>query len=129
MDINEAASDPSDGSDARERSLIDDLQQLAEDARQLAEAEFAYQKTRAAFAGRGIRRLVVLGALAAVLVFFALMVLAIGLVLALTPLLTAWGAAGVAFGGLLLVALLCAMAARSQWKRMAVALGAAEDQS
>lgn len=116
---------PGDG-DARERSLADDLRQLAEDARALAEAEIAYQKSRAAFAGRGLKGVAIFGALAAVLVFFALMALTLGLVLALTPMLTAWGAAGTVFAGVLIAALLCAGLAASHWKRTSAALSERE---
>src|SRR5690606_10872014 len=80
---NAAASDPAD------RSLADDLRRLSEDARALARAELAYQKSRAAFAGQEAKRIALLGLLAGVLTFFALMALTLGLVLALTPLLTA----------------------------------------
>ena len=108
--------------ETRERSLEDDLRQLAEDARALAEAELAYQKSRAAFVGQEAKRMAILGAMAAVLVFFALMALTFGLVFALTPLLTAWGATAAVVGGLLLVAALCGLIAVSRWKYMAAKL-------
>lgn len=108
--------------DASERSLTDDLRQLAADARVLASAEVAYQKSRAAFAGQEVKRIAVLGVLAAVLVFFALMALTLGLVLALTPILTAWGATATVVGGLLIVAALCALMASGRWKRMTALL-------
>jgi hypothetical protein len=108
--------------DASERSLSDDLRQLADDARVLAQAELAYQKSRAAFAGQEVKRIAILGTLAAVLVFFALMALTLGLVIALTPLLTAWGATAAVFCGLLIVAGLCALLASSRWKRMTAML-------
>lgn len=101
-----------------ERSLSDDLRQLAADARVLAKAEVAYQKSRAAFAGQEARRIAVLGVLAAVLVFFALMALTLGLVLALTPILTAWGATAAVVAALLVVAGICALMASGRWKRM-----------
>lgn len=111
-----------DTHEASERSLADDLRQLADDARALAQAEMAYQKSRAAFAGQETRGIAVLGLLAAVLAFFALMALVVGLIVALAPLLTAWGATAVCFGGLLLLAGLCAGMARSRWKRMVALL-------
>lgn len=114
------------GEDPRDRSLADDLRQLVDDGRTLAEAEYAYQKSRAAFAGQGIKGVVMFGALAAALVFFALMALTVGLVLALTPLLTAWGAAGASFAGLLLAALICAVVARTRVRRLTRALAEAE---
>jgi len=113
-------SDPYGGmsADPGERSLIDDLRQLAADARALAEAEAAYQKSRAAFAGEQAKWIAILGLLGAVLFFFALMALTVGLVIALVPLLTAWGATAAVFGGLLLLAGLCAMLAAGRWKHM-----------
>jgi hypothetical protein len=105
--------------DASERSLSDDLRQLAEDARALAQAELAFQKSRAAYAGGQAKWIAILGALAAVLVFFALMALTVGLVIALTPTLTAWGATAAVFVGLLIVAGLCALLAAGHWKRLA----------
>lgn len=104
--------------DASERSLSGDLRQLAADARELAKAELTYQKSRAAFAGQETKRIAVLGVLAAVLIFFALMALTLGLVLALTPILTAWGATAAVAGGLLVVAMICALTASGRWKRM-----------
>ncbi len=112
---------------ARERSLRDDLESLAAEARVLAEAELAYQKSRAALAGRETPRIAALGLLAAVLAFFALMALVLGAVLALTPALGAWGATGAVTGGLLLAALLCAGIAALRWKRMTRTLGKGGD--
>lgn len=109
--------------DPRERSLADDLRQLAEDGKAYAEAELAYQKSRAALAGQGVKTIAIFGGLAAALVFFALMALTLGLVLALTPLLTAWGAAAASFVGLLVLALICAMVANARFKRMKQFLG------
>lgn len=109
--------------DPRERSLADDLRQLAEDGKAYAEAELAYQKSRAAVAGQGVKGIAIFGALAAALVFFALMALTLGLVLALTPLIGPWGAMGASFLGLLVVAAIFAMLAASRLKRMKRLLG------
>jgi len=115
------ASDP--GLDeARERSLRDDLNSLAAEARTLAEAELAYHKARAAYAGQEAPRIALLGLLAAVFVFVALMALVLGL-LALTPVLGAWGATGAVTGGLLLLALVLAGAAMLRVKALSRTLG------
>jgi len=82
-------------SDAHQRSLHEDLQQLAQDARAYAEAEFQFQKTRAAFAVSASKSVIVYGVVALVLVFFAVMALVVGLVIALAPLITAWGSTAV----------------------------------
>lgn len=78
-------------SEARERSLNEDLHQLAQDARAYAEAEFQFQKTRAAYAASASKNIAIYVVAAFVLVFFAVMALVVGLVIALAPLITAWG--------------------------------------
>ena len=80
-----------------ERSLVDDVKQLANDSRTLLEAEFAYQKSRAAVAGAGIKGITGWAALALALVFFALMALVMGVLLGLTALIGAWA---IPFSGL-----------------------------
>lgn len=77
--------------EARERSLNEDLHQLAQDARSYAQAEFQFQKSRAAYAAGASKSIVIYAVVALVLVFFALMALVVGLVIALAPLITAWG--------------------------------------
>ena len=115
--------------DAREdRSLQDDLRLLAQDARDLAKAELAFQKSRAAYAGGEMRNIALLGIAAAVLLFFAVMALVVGLIIALTPLITAWGAMAVVTLSLLLLTGLCVFGAAGRWKRMA-AIISAEDQN
>ncbi|VWX52086.1 phage holin family protein [Novosphingobium sp. 9U] len=78
-------------SEARERSLNEDLHQLAQDARTYAEAELQFQKSRAAFAASASKNIVIYAVAALVLVFFAVMALVVGLVIALAPIITAWG--------------------------------------
>ena len=55
--------------------------------------------------------------LALVLAFFALVALTVGLVIALTPMIGALGATLAVFGGLLVIALVCGLAAASQERR------------
>ncbi len=109
--------------------LIADLRRLAADAKTLAEAELAYQKSRAAVVGRSVKTIAIYCTLAAVLVVFALGALTVGLLLALTPLVTAWGATAIVAGGLVLAAALCAFAAGGRWRRMTALLGAKDKQS
>jgi len=99
-----------------EPSLVDEVRQLIDDGRTFVEAEIAFQTSRAAYVGKGIKGVVLFGALAAVLVFFALMALTVGLVITLTPILTAWGATAAVFAGFLIVAGICGMMAASRWK-------------
>lgn len=117
VQINDELPEPAFGEalDPSDRSLIADLRLLAGDARTLAEAELAYQKSRAgAFAG-GLGKIAGLGALAVLLVALALVALVVGLVIALTPILTAWGATAVVTIALLALALIMALWARSSW--------------
>ena len=86
-------------------SLADEVRQLIAAARQFAEAELAYQKTRAGLMGKTAAAIAGFGALALALLFFVLMALVMGLLLALAPVLGPWGAMAVVVGGLLIAAL------------------------
>ncbi|MFM5918507.1 MAG: phage holin family protein [Novosphingobium sp.] len=108
--------------DATDRSLVDDVKQLASDGRTLLEAEFAYQKSRAAVAGAGAKGIAGWAALALALVFFALMALVMGVILGLTELVGAWAATGITLLALLLAAGLSGLAASRRWKRMSALL-------
>ncbi len=114
--------------DAAERSLVDDVRQLIDDGRTLAEAELAYQKSRAAVAGDGVKGAAAYGGLAIALVLFALVALTVGLVIGLTPLLTALGATAVVTLGLLLAAGLCALTAKRRWSAMTNAISGSSDE-
>jgi hypothetical protein len=108
--------------DAAERSLVEDVRQLANDGRTLLEAELSYQKSRAAVAWQGAKGVAAWGALALALVFFALMALVVGLVLIVAfyagPI---WATVGVTLG-VLLAAGGAAWAAKNRWDRAAALL-------
>lgn len=108
--------------DAAERSLVADVRQLAEDGRTLLEAELAYQKSRALVAGQAAKGVAGWGAMALVLMFFALMALVLGLVLALVPALGALGATAAVFFGLLALGALSGWIAMARWRRAAAQL-------
>lgn len=116
---------PSTG-DAATRSLVDDVKQLANDGRTLLEAELAYQKSRAAVAGQGVKHIAGWGALALALVFFALMALVLGVLLALSETFGGWIATAIVGAGLLLAAGLSGLAAARRWKQVASQLSAEE---
>ena len=123
------APDPrTDPRSAAERSLVDDVKQLAQDGRTLLEAELAYQKSRAMVVGEGVKGIAGWGALALALVFFALMALILGLLLALSAELGPWAALAIVFGGVLIAAGLAAWTASRRWKRMAAHLTAKDPQ-
>lgn len=110
------APEPAAASEAPDTTLSglrDDVTALVEDARNYAEAELGFQKTRAALAGKHGARALGLLVLAVVLLNLALIALAVGAVIALAPLVTIWGAIAIVVGVLLLgVALLVAAALR-----------------
>lgn len=107
-----------DAADPADRSLLDDLRLLAGDARTLAEAEFAYQKSRAQVFGGGIGKIVGLTVAALLFVSLALIGLTVGLIIGLTPLITAWGATALVVAVLILLAGAAALWAKSMWTRL-----------
>lgn len=112
---------------AAERSLVDDVRDMVADGRTLLEAELAYQKSRAAIAGRTAKSIAGWIALALSLVFFALMALVMGLLLTMAPLIGPFGATALVILALLAGAGLAALAAMRRWKAMSRRL--AEDEA
>lgn len=108
----DAAADGAAYDDLSEPStLTEDISALLDSGRTYAEAEIAFQKTRAALVGKNAAK--ALGALivALVLLHIALVALAVGMVMALAPLLSIWGAIILVVSTLLLgVAILVWMA-------------------
>lgn len=119
--VNDTTADPA------ERSLVDDVRELVTDGRTLLEAELAYQKSRAALAGRTAKSMAGWIALALSLVFFALMALVMGLILILTPLIGALGATLAVVAALLIAAGLSGWIAARRWQAMSRRL--AEDEA
>jgi hypothetical protein len=93
--------DPGDDARSGFTDLRDDVAALVEDARTYAEAEIAFQKTRAALAARHSGRALAALVLAMVLLHIALIALAVGAVIALAPLVTIWGAIAIVVGAML----------------------------
>lgn len=112
--------------DAAERSLVEDVRQLASDGRTLLEAELAYQKSRAQVAGQAAKGVAGWGTLALALVFFALMALVLGLVLVLAEAIGALWATIAAFLALLALAALCGWVAMRRWQRASAQLADSE---
>ena len=96
-------------------SLLDHVQALIDDGKTYLEAELGFQKTRAAFVADRAKSTMVSGAIAALLGFLALVGLTVGSIIALTPLLTAWGASALVVAILLAGAALAARAASRKW--------------
>ena len=108
--------------DAPVRSLLGDVEALIDDARTWFDAEIGYQKSRAGFVIGRAKLLVGLGLGALFFAIMALFGLTVGLLIALTPLITAWGATAVVVGLLLLGALLMVRKAAGVWRAMLGAL-------
>ena len=104
--------------DSATQTLIGDLRALLDVGKAYASAELDWQKARAGRAVRGVRSILLLGLLALALVFFALMALVLGVILALTPLLTPIGATVIVVVALIVLALVSVGLAASRWKAM-----------
>lgn len=103
-----------DAEDTVEYQTLDvEIQRLISSGREAFASELAFQKARAALAGKLAGRVAGLGALALALLFFVLMALVVGVLIALVPVLGAWGALGVVVAVLLVAALLCALGVRA----------------
>ncbi|MBX9885357.1 MAG: phage holin family protein [Novosphingobium sp.] len=89
------------GETAADDGLLGGARALLEDGQTLLAAEIAFQKARAGFVLGRAKGILVLGVLALALLFFALMALVVGLLLALAPLVGPWGALAVVVLGLL----------------------------
>ena len=125
-EVPQTLTEPS-ASGAHERSLVDDVKLLFEDGRTLVEAELAYQKSRAAAAGSGIKGVAGWTALALALVFCALLAVVTGLLLGLAGLIGIWLATLAVVLTLLVCAGLCALAVSRRWQRMSAQLSATDE--
>ena len=106
-----------------DHSLTEDVRALFDDGKTYLEAELQFQKSRAAFAADKGRSGLVYGIAALALVHLALVALVVGLVLALSPLLTAWGATGLVVGVLSIAAVVLALAAKKRFGALSSAFG------
>lgn len=95
-------------------SLAEDVGALYEDGKTYVEAELAYQRTRATYAGTKTKQGLVFGLGALAFLHLALIGLVIGLIIALEPWLTAFGSTALVVGVLLVG---CALLARRAMKR------------
>lgn len=101
-----------------EGSLSDDIVALIDDGKTYVEAELAYQKTRLAFAaGRG-KSGALYGICAFAVLHLALVGLVIGAIIALTPVITAWGATALVVGLLLIAGVILALKAKQRFARL-----------
>ncbi|MDP4575164.1 phage holin family protein [Qipengyuania sp. G39] len=86
-----------------EASLIDDVTALLSDGKTYAEAELAFQKSRAGYTANRAKGAIAFGLAAFGVFHLALIAGAVGLVIALVPLIGPWGATAVVTLALIVV--------------------------
>ena len=101
-----------------EESIGEVLSRLKESGQQYARAEFNRQKVRATEIGLEFRNIAVLLGIAAFLVLAVAVALLVGIILALTPMIGAWGATAVVVGVVLALAFLLVILARNRFRRL-----------
>ena len=100
----------------QDESIGEVLSRLAESGKSYAQAEFNRQKIRAAEIGVEFRNIAILLAVAAFLVLAAPVALLVGLIIALTPAIGAWGGTAVVVGAALAIAFLLLILARNRFR-------------
>jgi len=126
-ELEEPPAPADDAALAELRSLRDDVEALIEDGKTYLETELVYQRTRAAFVADRAKGAVVYGAIAAALAVLALIGLTVGLIIALAPLLTAWGSSAVVVGALLVGAVVFVRMASKRWGSLMQAIQSEPD--
>lgn len=106
--------------------LTDDLAALLDDGRLYLEAEMAFQKSRVSYAAGQGKSGLAMGVAALALIHLALIALAVGLVIALSPYLSPIGATVAVAFALLVLAFLLGLGARKRFGGIARAF--AKDQ-
>ena len=99
-------------------SLAALLRALIEDGRTLIEAETGYWRTALAFVLARVKSIALLLVLGLFFLFFTLMALVVGLLLALAPLIGPWGAMALVVAGLGLLTGWCVWQGIARTKRM-----------
>ena len=89
-----------------DETLVEELGALIDNGRNYAQAEISFQKTRAMLMAKLVSQWLGLVIVALIMVHIASLALAVGLVIALAPLVTIWGAIAIVLGLLLLTAFL-----------------------
>ncbi len=97
----EAQASPATNGDYDE-SLLEEVGALIDDAKLYATAELAFQKTRAGLIGKNAGIAAGAVVVAIILLHISIIALAVGLVMALAPLVTIWGAIAIVVGVMLL---------------------------
>lgn len=108
-------------------SLVDDVAALVSDGRNFVQAEVEFQKTRLAFAANRSKSALLYGLAALAFVHLALIALVVGLVIALAPHVTAWGATAIVTGLLLLGAFIFVMRMQGSTREIGEAFDSASE--
>ncbi len=108
-------------------SITGEIATLIDDGRNYAQAEIAFQKIRAKLAGKHVAIALACGIVAIVLLHIAFLALAVGLVIALAPLVTIWGAIGIVVGALVLLVVLLGLKAKSSGTKLAALFASADE--
>ena len=99
-------------------SIVYDIQALIADGKTYAEAELAFQKSRAASAGQRGKAIAIYGGLAIVLIIFALFAMVMGALLSLTPVVGPVLATVIVVLSLLVLAAICGLVVVRNAKRL-----------
>lgn len=111
-------SDDSKEGDKRPMALTSEIEALIAAAKAAFSSEVAFQRARALLASKIVGRIAGLAALGVALVFFFLMALVVGLLLALAPLLGTWQALGVVTAALMASIGFALWGVRRAWRRL-----------
>lgn len=109
-------------------SLADDVSALIEDGKTYIDAELAFQKSRAGYAGNQTKQSVIYAMGALAFLHLALIGLVIGLIMAIEPYLTAFGATAVVVGVLLIGAAIFGRLAGKRLKALGNAFASGDDE-
>lgn len=107
--------------------MVAQLRGLYSDGRELIDAEIGFQKARVSAAGRQVRAIAAFAFLGLVLLGCALIALVVGTMIALIPVLGAWGAMGATVAGALLLTGLCFWLAIGRVSKVSALFAAAPD--
>ena len=115
------------GSPVSNRSLLDDIEALVADAKTYFDAEIAYQKTRLSFVVDRLKNAAVFGTIGAIVGVVLLIAISVGLIIALAPLITPWGATAVVAGLLAILLFVSLKKALASWNSLMDALQAGSE--
>ncbi|WP_432200513.1 phage holin family protein [Erythrobacter sp. W53] len=110
-------------------SLADDLKALTEDGKVYAEAELAFQKSRAAFTGNRAKHIAIYAIFALGFLHLALVALVVGSVFALAQVINPWLATGAVTLVLILGIVILGLMIRSKAKDIGFAFGKSSDEA